>query len=493
MGSASQVAKNTLFLTIGSIAQKVLAFVYFTLLARQFLPPEDIGKYLYALSYVALFSVIVDFGMQPALIREIAKDRSRTKAIVSSALGIKTLMAIGTAGAMLLSSRLTENDPVKIALISIAAITVILDSLQLTFYAVLRGHERLKYEAVGVLIGQMITVATGAAVLILNQPLPYLMFSFVAGSLWNAAYSWVKATKVSGTGFGFSFRKKEWAELIGLSLPFAIAAIFVRIYSSADSILLNKLAGNEAAAFYGVPYKFVFAFQFIPIALAAALYPSFAREVNIDKKRTGELFAYSQRYLMLIVLPLVAGIVVMAEPLVVAFYKAQYLPSVPIMMLLAWCLIPAFLDFPVGALLNASRRQNIQTALMGITMAIGIALNLLLIPRYGAAGSAIAALAGNSFLFAAGLAYVSKVVEIPWKKMLLSLTRIGASSLVMAAAVGISAGRVPFYFSIMIGVLAYSAALFLSREVKSDELKRMRALIHPARQENPPTETQVTL
>lgn len=493
MGSNSQVAKNTLFLTLGSIAQKVLAFVYFTLLARHFLPPEDVGKYLYALSYVALFSVIVDFGMQPALIREIAKDRARTESIVSSALGIKAIMALGTAAAMLIVSRLTENDPVKIALISIAAITIVLDSLQLTFYAVLRGYERLKYEAVGALIGQMITVTTGALVLYFRQPLPYLMFSFVAGSLWNAAFSWSKARSVSGFGFGFAFKKSTWIELLRLSVPFAVAAIFVRIYASADSILLNKMAGNEAAAFYGVPYKFVFAFQFIPIALAAALYPSFAREINSDKKRTGQLFASAERYLMLIVFPLVAGMIVMAKTLIVAFYKVQYLPSVPIMMLLAWCLIPAFLDFPVGALLNASRRQNMQTGLMGITMVLGVALNLLLIPTYGARGAAVAALIGNSFLFLGGLVVAAKIVDIPWKKLLLSLVRISISSIAMSLAVAYSAGRLPFYISIAIGVLAYIGALFVSREIGRHEVMRLRDLLQPPKPDSPPTETQISL
>ena len=477
MASGSTVAKNTLFLTIGSVVQKLLAFVYFTLLARHFLPPEDVGKYLYALSYVALFSVIVDFGMQPALIREIAKDKSRTASIVSNALGIKTIMALGTAAVMLLVVRVTENDPIKIALISIAAITIILDSAQLTFYAVLRGYERLNFEAVGVLIGQVVTVTTGALILIFHQPLPYLMFSFVAGSLWNAGYSWTRAKKISGSSFRIARNLTVWIELFKLSIPFAIAAIFVRIYSSADTVLLNRLAGNEAAAFYGVPFKFVFAFQFVPIALAAALYPSFARVINEDKKRTGELFVSAERYLMLIVFPLIAGMIVLAKPIIVAFYRVQYLPSVPIMMLLAWCLIPAFLDFPVGALLNAGHRQNTQTALMGITMVVGVVLNLILIPVYGAMGSAAAALIGNSILFIGGLFFVAKLVDIPWKKLLASLTRIGVSSIVMAIIVGFASSYISVYLSIVLGVLSYLGTLFLTREVGRREVIRLRELV----------------
>jgi len=43
---------------------KAFGLCLFTILARHFLPPDDVGRYLYALSYAALFSVIVDFGVQ---------------------------------------------------------------------------------------------------------------------------------------------------------------------------------------------------------------------------------------------------------------------------------------------------------------------------------------------------------------------------------------------------------------------------------------------
>jgi O-antigen/teichoic acid export membrane protein len=378
---------------------------------------------------------------------------------------------------MLVAVRLTETDQIKVALISIASLTVFLDSLHLTFYGVLRGYERLNYEAIGVLIGQAITVLCGTLILFLRLPLPYLMFSFVLGSLWSAIYSYLMARKVAATNFTLLFKKDAWIGLLRLAIPFAVAAVFVRVYSSIDMVLLNRIAGNLAAAFYGVPFKFVFAFQFIPIALAAALYPAFSREFSVDKKRTGELFVQAERYLMLVVFPLVAGIVVMAKPLITIFYKDQYLPAVPIMVLLAWCLIPAFLDFPVGALLNAGRRQNVQTALMGIVMVSAIILNLLLIPHYGGMGAATAALTGNSLLFFGGLFFVSRLVLIPWNKLLISLARIGGASLIMAVAVAVIGNRTPLYFSIPFGVLVYLGMLFISREVGKNEVVRLRDLM----------------
>lgn len=487
------VAKNTLFLTAGSICQKLLAFVYFTILARHFLPPDDVGRYLYALSYAALFSVIVDFGVQPVLIRAIAKDRSRARTIISNAIGIKTVFAVVTAAAMFWAARATESDPVKIALISVACITLVLDSVQLTFYAVLRGYEKLNYEAIGVLVGQSITVAAGGVMLYLKQPLPFLMFAYVCGSAWNAIYSWRMAKRVTGERFGLSLNRAVWSEILRMAIPFAAAAIFVRIYSSADSVLLNRLAGNAAAAFYGVPYKFVFAFQFVPIALAAALFPTYSREAGQGKARLGELFWNAERYLMLVALPLVAGMVALAHPLIITFYKSQYMPSVPIMTILAWCLIPAFLDYPVGALLNASHKQNIQTTFMGIIMCMSIILNLIFIPRYGAIASACAAVIGNSTLFIGGLYYATKLADIPWKKLLASFARIGGSALAMALVVIITQGHLKLYFSVALGVAVYALGLFVTRELGRNDIMRFRDILRPPRPETTVTESEITV
>lgn len=483
MAEGWTIAKNTFFLTAGSVVQKILAFVYFTVLARHYLTPEDVGRYLYALSYAAMFSVIVDFGVQHVIIREMAKDRSKVSAIIGNALGIKAAFAIVTAVAMFGAARLTESDPVKIALISIACITLVLDSVQLTFYAVMRAYEQLRHEALGVLIGQVITVAFGIAMLALGKPLLYLMVAYVAGSLWNAFFSWNAAQRVSRERFKLIFDLRTWREILKLSIPFALAAVFVRVYSSVDSVILNHIAGNAAAAYYGVPYKFVFAFQFIPIALAAAIYPAFSRVWQNNAQKAGDIFSEAERYLMLIVLPLTVGMTTLAEPLTVTLYKSQYLPSVAIMQTLAWCLIPAFLDYPVGALLNATRRQNVQTALMGLAMALSVILNLALVPKYGAAAAAATALTCNSLLFVGGLAYAGRGARIPWKKLLLSFLRISCASAAMGVAMVVFGGHMKLYYSVSLGVLVYLGGLFLLREIGRADAIKLRDLLSPAKTE----------
>ena len=68
----ASIAKNTTFYTGALIVQKVLAFVYFSLIAR-FMGVEDTGKYTFALSFTTMFAIFIDLGLAPVLTREIAK------------------------------------------------------------------------------------------------------------------------------------------------------------------------------------------------------------------------------------------------------------------------------------------------------------------------------------------------------------------------------------------------------------------------------------
>jgi len=72
------VAHNTIWLTGSLVAQKVLSFVYFAIIARQ-LGVEETGLYVFALAFTALFGIFADFGLTPVVIREVAKERDHSQ------------------------------------------------------------------------------------------------------------------------------------------------------------------------------------------------------------------------------------------------------------------------------------------------------------------------------------------------------------------------------------------------------------------------------
>ncbi len=91
------VARNTTILTIASICQRLLAFVYFTIIARE-IGAENLGKYSFTLSFAMIFTIFVDLGLTSAMVREIAKSKEKTKEFVNVVFGAKIICSILTFG-----------------------------------------------------------------------------------------------------------------------------------------------------------------------------------------------------------------------------------------------------------------------------------------------------------------------------------------------------------------------------------------------------------
>ena len=136
--------------------------------------------------------------------------------------------------------------------------------------------------------------------------------------------------------------------------------------------------------------------QFLPLAFAAALYPTFSSQMAGDQTALKQTFDSSIWYMLILSVPIAFGLWAVA-PEAVQLAGSEYAASAIVLQSLVFVLIPIFLDFPVGSLLNAADRQSTKTWLMGITMVINIILNALFIPQFGIVGAAYAALVSFSF------------------------------------------------------------------------------------------------
>ncbi|HTK60464.1 MAG TPA: oligosaccharide flippase family protein, partial [Candidatus Baltobacteraceae bacterium] len=315
------------------------------------------------------------------------------------------------------------------------------------------------------------TMAIGLTALKLHAPLWVLVVALIAGSSWNALASiWIVRKRLGirvRLSWDWGFAKK----ILRMAIPFALAGAFVKVYTSADAVLLTQFRGEAAAGLYSVPYKLTFAFQFVPMAFTAAFYPAMSRAYAADKRELGDLFYKALWALMLIAAPIAAGIMALAPELVKFVYGNDYLPAVIAVQLLIMSVLPIFLDFPIGSLLNASDRQMTQTKLMGMATVISVALNLALIPAYGLVGVVIASIVSHTALLVAGFIAVGRFLEWPALKFLGLAVRAALAAGAMFAGVVFAKAYVPFPAAVLIGMALYPIAAFALRAVTVADLK----------------------
>ena len=287
--SSYTVAQNTSFLTIASILQKVISFFYFIFVAR-IIQVENTGVYFFAIAFTTIFTVIAELGLAAVLTRELSKNPKNSSQYLSSVLNIKFFSGLLSYLLVVIAANALGYPVATKQLIYVSGVTMLFDNLQTAFFSVFRARRNLVYESIGTVGAQVATFIIGSVALLLKWPLYWLILAYTIPSCLMTIYSAICARRVYGLAYTLRGDRKTIKLFLSLALPFALAAIIGRLYAYSDSLLMSKMLTLKEMGWWSVPYKIAFAFQFIPSALSASVYPAMSAWFVKDKNKVGELF-----------------------------------------------------------------------------------------------------------------------------------------------------------------------------------------------------------
>jgi len=475
--SERNLAKNTIFYSAALALQKALSFVFFIILARS-LGVVNQGRFTFALSFTSIFAVFLDLGVTQILIRETARDKSKTENYLANIIGFKFLAALFLYGIIVLAVNLMGYPEMTRELVYVSGLVMLVDSLTLSVYGAIRGRQNLSFESIGTIGNQSIVLLIGGALLLLQVNPVTVMAVYLLSSLSNLLWSIFNLKRKFNITVRAVFDWPIVKTLIIWSVPFALAGIFSRIFSSTDIILLSKLSGDRSVGIYSAAFKVAFALQFIALAFSASIYPAFSSYFAHAKDKLSQLFVKSMFWLMFVAGPLVFGVIAIADTAIVVVFGHQYADSVLPLQILIASMLFAFLCFPIGAMLNACDKQTRHTVNLGITAAGSVIFNLILIPVLSYNGAAIANLLCYVLLFILGISVVGRIIKYDWKYLLWSFVKIIFACLMMFAAMWLVKSEFNFIFAIIAGVVVYFIMVYILRlftvKAVKDFLKSIR-------------------
>lgn len=422
------LARNTSYLTLALIGQKIVSFLYFTYLARIF-GPEDVGRYVFALSVTTLFSVFLDLGLANVLTREVAREPSSSGRLFGLTLAYKFMALAAVVGGVVAYAFALRYPEATRQLIYLACAVMVFDSVTLAAYSVLRGLHTLVWESIGTVMMQATLAVLGVAASLFTRDLRWFMLALVVAAFTNMTFS-LWRLRASGMALGFRFSRSEFASLARIAWPFALAAILTRLYGYVDNLFLSYFGGDRAVGIYSVAYKVTFALQFIPAAFSASLLPGFSAYFVSAPEKLADTFGKALTYLMAIAVPVSLGIIAIA-PEVLAWLYPRFNESLWPLRILMFSLMFLFATFPMGALLPAVNRQERNTFNIGMAAVSAVILNTLLVPRFGPTGAAISSLISTLVLLVAHWQAVGQSVKFSYAKLFGRLSRVALAGIVM--------------------------------------------------------------
>lgn len=462
------IARNTSYYTLALTLQKVISFSYFVIIARA-LGPADLGKYYFALSFTTIFAIFIDLGLSSVLTREIARRPEKGQDLLNNALVIKIPLAVFSLAATFLIINLLHYPELTRQLVYLASISMALDSFTLAFFAVARGYHNLAFESVSAVAFQLIVLSAGLIALKLGLDIRFLMGGLAGASVFNFFYSLAVIRRRWQIKARPRLDRNLFKLIVNIALPFALFGIFQRVYVYLDTVLLSYFAGDRQAGLYQVAFKIIFALQFLPAAFSASLYPAFASYWTSDKKQLAITFERAMNYLIVISMPISFGIIAIADKVVLLF-KSGYTDSVWPLRITMLAVVFNFLLFGLGALLNACDKQKINTAIMGLTAAASVLLNLFLIPRWQAIGASVTVALTTALNFVLCLKLVPQITSYNGLKMIKIFLKAALATALMSLLVVLLKPYLNIFLVAASGGAAYFALIFLFGGFKKEDV-----------------------
>jgi O-antigen/teichoic acid export membrane protein len=188
------------------------------------------------------------------------------------------------------------------------------------------------------------------------------------------------------------------------SWPFALAGVFYLIYFQSDILLLGWMVGPEAAGLYNAAFAVMAAVYLLPsVAYQKYLLPKLHRWAEHDRPRFLAVYRFGNAASLLLGFAVAAALLLVAPWGMPLVFGEAYRTSGQLLLVLALAVPGRYLATSVGSVLVTQDNMRRKVWLMGLTALVNLALNMLLIPRYGVYGAAWATVASESVLVLAYL------------------------------------------------------------------------------------------
>ena len=481
MSTSRTVARGTTQLLAGMLSAKALDFALYLLLARR-LGVESFGVFTFALSFTLLFSVLAELGLAPVFTREVARAPHRVVELLRHALLVRAGLAAATLAASLGSAWVTRVPPETIHLIAVLTLGLLLNSTAALFEGLLKSTGRAGAAGISQVAQSALAFAAGLLLLQAGFAAMAGALAYLVGATAHciaAAHSSKDLWRVPGPEVPpeRGAVRRERLEMLRESALLAVSGIFIVIYFRIDAVMLAAMKGDAAVGLYGGIYRIFEAFALLAVAFRSVLFPVMARAADGPAEALSVLCRKSLRVHLLFTIGVAVFFTFTAERILTLLLGPAYAVAAPGLAILIWALPGSYMADIVIHLLTAQRRVAVGIVAVGVTAAVNIGLNFIVIPRYSYVGAAAATAVSELLCFALLFAMFRRgaprvgLASLAWRPIVAGL---GLAAVLALVVPRVPAGIGGTAFLTLAGAAAYAALLVTFRAVGRDDLRLLR-------------------
>ncbi len=472
MKQSQRIVKNAVF-GIGAGLVGGLVYLATVVTIARTVSVVEFGKYSFVLAFAMFFQLVADAGLPRMLIREIAKDPQALVPLVGAAASLIWVVSVAICLLVaLIVPFLHFGTDVKVAALVMSLATMA------TFHgagysAVLRAFEDNELNYLGFVLQTLLLLGFIVVTIKLKMGLLGFVTAHLASNvlLWNFYHIVVSRLYAR---IPLRIDVSLWKSLLIAALPMGGGVMLRQLAFQLDILILTWMTNLTTVGLFSGPYRISMALRTIPQTLSLPLYPLYSRTAHLSPARFEEAYQWSMKFFALISIPLAAFFIAWSKPILRLALGAKFLPALPAMQLLGLGLVPFFLSTLFQYLFAALDEQRRFLASTCVGSALRILLLIMLIPRFGFAGPAMAFVCAETVIVGiwmfqlARLGFPANLGNVIWRPlaggiaMALVLFAAGEAGLLWQLAAGV------------VSVIVYAVVLLAFKTFSMEEIHHAR-------------------
>ncbi|WP_144904960.1 flippase [Halobellus captivus] len=469
---------------VNSLANGLLMVV----LARYLLTPSEFGLLHYALSIIGVVAILGTLGVPSSAARYVTELAETTpgqvRHVVRFSLGIVVLLSliVGAAiavGSPIIADRLDE--PGLAPLLVLGAGYVVCNTLRTSFGRLFQSVNRVAWSGRLTAISGITRLTAAIGLVLAGFGAAGALGGYVVGFAVTALVGGVVFYRGSYSSFP---RTTEMADglrrrILEYSVPLTATRGANVLDKRIDTVLVGIFLTPAAVGFYTIA-KQVSEFGSIPAqSLGYTISPTVGEQsAREDRSRARRVYEASLRHVLLLYVPGMVGLILVAGPVVAYVFGPEYDGAAPVLQVMAGFMLVNAVNKVTSDGLDFLGRARERAIVKTITAVANFLLNLVLIPRIGVVGAAIATVITYTVYTVANVYIIHEELELNVASIGRLLVATTGIAVVMGAVVRVLlpmvTGLVTLLLVVGVGVAVWAALATLGGLL---DVKRIRAVL----------------
>ncbi|MDH7507433.1 MAG: flippase [Candidatus Thermoplasmatota archaeon] len=377
------IARKSAFIIATHLLSGIIGYAGLKFVAL-YMEPWEYGAVGFAYGFVALFSFFGEIGFASAHIKRVSEGKNLATCIGTFAT-IKTVLAGILALSVFIFIGIWKyvigrgfETPIHEQAVYIMLAYYVLHTITAIFISTFNAKKEIVKSEIPLFSYNLVRITATIVVAYTKMGVLALAYTYVLGELFHFFLAFIFFRK-----YPVGKPSKNYVKTyMSFAFPMAIASVSSLVMTNIDKVTIQLFWGSQQVGEYWAVYNLSQFLILFSSAVGMLLFPTISEHfAKNNMAAIKDITLKSERYLSMIIFPMIILMVVLANPIIIILLSAKYTEALPVLQIVPFFILLAVMLYPYENQLAGMNMPHLVRNRIVLMMIINVVLNLLLVPK----------------------------------------------------------------------------------------------------------------